>query len=139
MSVGQKLARPCLWHVATTLPTSGAQVLNPFRTTVPLEGLSNGNPQSLSGETRQDSEPNIAVNPANPQQIAISAFTPDPMGGPNAPIFISTNSGTTWTLNNIIGSTSATTGTGDITLRTYGIYRSAPGGAIVYDHAVTGG
>lgn len=38
-------------------------------------------PRSLSGETNQDSEPNIAVNPANPLQIAASAFTPSPMGG----------------------------------------------------------
>ena len=42
-------------------------------------------PRSLSGETNQDSEPNLAVNPANPKQIVGSAFTPDPMGGPNRP------------------------------------------------------
>jgi len=74
-------------------------------------------PQSLSGETRQDSEPNIAVNPANTTQIAITAFTPDPMGGSSAPIFVSTDSGTTWVLNTIVPSQSASTGTGDITTR----------------------
>src|SRR5262245_26770323 len=74
-------------------------------------------PQALSGETRQDSEPNIAVNPANTSQIAISAFTPDPMGGANAPIFISSDGGNTWALNTIVPSSSATTGTGDITER----------------------
>ena len=42
-------------------------------------------PQSLSGETRQDSEPNIAVNPANHAQIAITAFTPDPIGRKQRP------------------------------------------------------
>ena len=42
-------------------------------------------PQSMSNETNQDSEPNLAVNPANPLQIAGSAFTPDPMGGSNCP------------------------------------------------------
>ena len=74
-------------------------------------------PQSLSGETRQDSEPNIAVNPANPAQIAITAFTPDPMGGSNAPIFVSTDTGATWVLNTIVPSQNTTTGTGDITTR----------------------
>jgi hypothetical protein len=74
-------------------------------------------PQSLSGETRQDSEPNIAVNPANTAQIAITAFTPDPMGGSNAPIFVSTDTGATWVLNTIVPSQNTTTGTGDITTR----------------------
>jgi len=32
-------------------------------------------PNFLSGETNQDSEPSLAVNPANPLQIAASAFT----------------------------------------------------------------
>src|SRR5712692_8700102 len=62
-------------------------------------------PKSLSGEDHQDSEPTIAVNPANPLQIAASAFTPDPSHGPRAPIFISTDGGNTWTLNSIVPST----------------------------------
>src|ERR1041385_9248211 len=33
-------------------------------------------PRTLSGEEHQDSEPTIAVNPANPNQIAASAVTP---------------------------------------------------------------
>ncbi len=73
-------------------------------------------PQSLSGETNQDSEPNIAVNPANPLQIAASAFTPAPMGGANAPIYVSTDGGDTWTLNSIVPS-AGSIGTGDITLK----------------------
>ncbi|HEV8273504.1 MAG TPA: hypothetical protein VGQ04_19455 [Chitinophagaceae bacterium] len=73
-------------------------------------------PQTLSGETNQDSEPNIAVNPANPLQIAGSAFTPNPLGGVNAPIYISTNGGNTWTLNSIVPSAGGL-GTGDITLK----------------------
>ena len=73
-------------------------------------------PQSLSGETNQDSEPNLAVNPANPKQIAGSAFTPDPMGGPNAPIYVSTDGGDSWSLNSIVPSAGGI-GTGDITLR----------------------
>jgi hypothetical protein len=73
-------------------------------------------PQSLSGETNQDSEPNIAVNSANPLQIAGSAFTPSPIGGANAPIYVSTDGGATWTLNNIVPS-AGSLGTGDITLK----------------------
>lgn len=73
-------------------------------------------PNSRSGETNQDSEPNLAVNTANPQQIAGSAFTPDPMAGPNAPIYVSTNGGTTWALNSIVPG-NGTLGTKDITLQ----------------------
>jgi hypothetical protein len=73
-------------------------------------------PQSRSEETNQDSEPNLAVNPADPRQIAGSAFTPDPLGGPNAPIYISTDGGRTWVLNLIVPS-QGSFGTGDITLR----------------------
>jgi hypothetical protein len=73
-------------------------------------------PQSLSGETNQDSEPNIAVNPNNPLQIAASAFTPNPMGGSNAPIYISTDGGNTWSLNSIVPD-GGSLGTGDITLK----------------------
>jgi hypothetical protein len=72
-------------------------------------------PLAQSGETNQDSEPNIAVNLANPQQIAASAFTPDPGGSATlSPIFVSTDGGTTWTMNNVVPSVG---GTGDITLR----------------------
>lgn len=70
-------------------------------------------PLSLSGETNQDSEPNIAVNPANPLQIVGSAFTPDPFGGTQAPIFISNDGGNTWSLKSIVPSNLQT---GDITV-----------------------
>lgn len=73
-------------------------------------------PKALSGESNQDSEPNLAVNPANPLQIAGSAFTPDPMGGSNAPIFVSTDGGNTWVLNTIVPSQPGAS-TGDITVR----------------------
>ncbi len=73
-------------------------------------------PKALSGETNQDSEPNISVDPTNPNQIAATAFTPDPMGGPNAPIYISSDGGATWSLNSIVPG-SGQFGTGDITLR----------------------
>jgi hypothetical protein len=71
-------------------------------------------PNGLSGEANQDSEPMVAVNLSNPQQIAGSAFTPDPANGPNAPIYVSTDGGNTWVLNTIVPSNPAT---GDICLR----------------------
>jgi hypothetical protein len=73
-------------------------------------------PNAQSNETRQDSEPNLSVNPASPVQIAGSAFTVNPTGAVNtAPIFVSVNGGATWTLNNIVPSGNGSTG--DITLR----------------------
>jgi hypothetical protein len=72
-------------------------------------------PNSLSGETEQDSEPMLAVNPNNPQQLVGTAFTPNPMGGSatTAPVFISTDGGRTWTLNTIVPGGDMT---GDITV-----------------------
>ena len=64
-------------------------------------------PRSLSGETSQDSEPNLAVNPENPKQMVATAFTPPPMGGANAPIFVSTDGGSTWSLRNVVPGNSA--------------------------------
>jgi hypothetical protein len=73
-------------------------------------------PFAQSAETGQDSEPNLSVNPNNPQQIAGSAFTNNPSGATGtAPIYVSTNGGTTWALNNIVPSGNGSTG--DITLR----------------------
>jgi hypothetical protein len=73
-------------------------------------------PNAQSNETRQDSEPNITVNPENVLQIAGSAFTANPTGATTtAPIFVSTNGGATWTMNNIVPSGNGSTG--DITLR----------------------
>jgi hypothetical protein len=74
-------------------------------------------PKALSFETNQDSEPTIAVNPANPLQIAASAFTPDPGGGNLAPIYVSTDGGNTWLLNSIVPSDAASgSATADITV-----------------------
>src|SRR5262245_5600181 len=68
-------------------------------------------PNSLSGESEQDSEPMLAVNPNNPQQLVGTAFTPNPMGSSStmAPVFVSNDGGHTWTLNAIVPG-------GDITL-----------------------
>src|SRR5437899_9080378 len=73
-------------------------------------------PKSRSGEHNQDSEPNLAVDPAAPLNIVGSAFTPDLGGGPNAPIYFSTDGGNTWRLNSIIPG-NGSFGTGDITVR----------------------
>ena len=74
-------------------------------------------PRALSGESNQDSEPTIAVNAANPLQIAGSAFTPDPGQGNLAPIYISVDGGNTWTLNSIVPSSAADgSATADITV-----------------------
>ena len=69
-------------------------------------------PEALSFETNNDSEPNLAVNPANPLQMAASAFTPASSGA--APIFVSNDGGQTWLLNAIVPSDRMTA---DITLR----------------------
>jgi hypothetical protein len=73
-------------------------------------------PKDQSDETNHDAEPNLAVNPANPSQMAGSAFTPGRLGG-DAPIYVSTDGGKTWSLNYIVPSRDSRTGTGDITLR----------------------
>ena len=62
-------------------------------------------PESLSGETDNDSEPNIAVNPANTKEIAVSAFTREPMlRADRAPIFVSIDGGNNWSLHSIVPS-----------------------------------
>jgi hypothetical protein len=71
----------------------------------------------LSRETNQDSEPSVAVNPDNPLEIIGTAFTPDPMGGALAPVYVSTDGGRTWRLNSIVPSAAgSTSGTSDISM-----------------------
>ena len=73
-------------------------------------------PNSLSGETNQDSEPHLTVNPANALQIIGTAFSPNPGGGNRAPVYASTDGGNTWKVNAIVPSTGGSSiGTGDIT------------------------
>jgi hypothetical protein len=67
---------------------------------------------SLSGETHHDTEPNIAVNPANVQQIAGTAFSLDPMGGSQGPVYVSVDEGNTWDEPDLLP-----TQTGDQTIR----------------------
>jgi hypothetical protein len=59
-------------------------------------------PASLSGEANQDSEPFLAIQPANPQVMVASAFTPNPISTKgNAPIYVTQDGGNTWVLNAI--------------------------------------
>src|SRR4051794_38396236 len=63
-------------------------------------------PNLSSGETNQDSEPNIAVNPRNTKEIAGTAFTPSTnVGSKNSPLFYSNDGGNTWSLLDIIAGT----------------------------------
>ena len=92
-------------------------------------------PKSLSGESNQDSEPNLAVNPNNPLQIAATAFTPNPTGGTLAPIFISSDGGATWALNAIVPGATAGFPTGDITTKFGGTSNVLYGGILrAVDH-----
>lgn len=66
-------------------------------------------PNSRSGETNQDAEPTITVDPNNFSRLAGAAFTWDnlaggPMSTATAPIFVSTNRGLTWTMALIVPS-----------------------------------
>lgn len=72
-------------------------------------------PVALSGEASQDSEPNLAVNPANTNDIVGTAFTRSPLGGLFAPIYVSTDGGTTWELRSVVPG-NGSFGTGDITV-----------------------
>jgi hypothetical protein len=74
-------------------------------------------PASLSGETNQDSETKLAVAADDQRLMVGSAFTPNPTGTSSglAPIYVTTDAGKTWTLNNIVPSAGSLTGTGDIT------------------------
>src|SRR6266487_2038286 len=63
-------------------------------------------PASLSGETWQDAEPFLTTFASNPNILAASAFTPNP-GGPastTAPIYVTGDSGNTWSLRNTLPS-----------------------------------
>lgn len=76
-------------------------------------------PAMYSNQTSQDSEPNVAVDPSNPNHIVVTAFTPCPpmVSTVNAPIYFSQDGGTTWFLNCIVPGNDTTYGTGDITPR----------------------
>jgi len=55
-------------------------------------------PNDHSNETNPDGEPSIAVNPNDPNEIAITTFTPPDLGNTDAPVFVSTDGGENWSL-----------------------------------------
>jgi hypothetical protein len=55
-------------------------------------------PQERSDESNNDVEPSLAVNPANPDQIIITAATPPDHGKGDGPIYYSSDGGNTWRL-----------------------------------------
>jgi len=78
-------------------------------------------PQNRSGETNQDAEPTLAIDPNRFDRMVGSAFTWDnlsgsPMTTATAPIYVSTDRGATWTLALTVPSRiGAPFPTGDIT------------------------
>lgn len=89
-------------------------------------------PQARSGETNQDAEPTISVDPNDFSRLAGSAFTWDnlteaPMVTATAPIYVSKNSGDTWSLAFVIPSKIGSGfPTGDITLSFSATLSGAP-------------
>src|SRR5258705_7690774 len=70
-------------------------------------------PESLSGETNMNCEPNLTVDPADALQIAASARLPEPMGRKMSVVFVSAEGGTTWSCRSTVrGETSP-----DVTFR----------------------
>lgn len=59
--------------------------------------VSNTNPNLKNTDTQSDSEPYLAVNTANPSEIVITGFSGSWSSNGNAPVFRSTNAGSTWT------------------------------------------
>jgi hypothetical protein len=58
----------------------------------------NAVPNDHSNETNDDSEPSITVNPLNPHEMIITAFTPTEGGNPSGPLFFSSDGGENWSL-----------------------------------------
>lgn len=64
-------------------------------------------PKGLSAETNQDSEPFLSIS-GDHRTLVVSAFTPDPNNGADAPLFVSSDGGGTWFLNSIVPSAIST-------------------------------
>src|SRR4030095_8367572 len=74
-------------------------------------------PNSMSNEINRDSEPYIAVNPANPNLIAATAFMPTPAMVSNGPLLVSNDGGNTWAAQGVIPSAAGGLNTFDVTIR----------------------
>jgi len=74
-------------------------------------------PAAMSDEVNRDSEPYVAVDPANPQIIAATAFLRTPAGSMNGPLLVSTDGGANWSARNVIPSNPGDLNTYDVTIR----------------------
>ena len=96
--------RPCFHRVASAFCTmllcgvARVNAVSPGPSVMVVDII----PESLSGETNTNSEPNLAVNPANPSQIVASAYLPEPMGGKTSSILASSIGGTTWSCRSLV-------------------------------------
>lgn len=70
-------------------------------------------PASLSNESEQNSEPNIAVNPVNPAQIVITAFGNGPFRNP---VYATNNGGASWIVMQYIGTSDTSVAWSDSSL-----------------------
>lgn len=88
-------------YVRAIVPNDYARAVVPDETGLALPGVllrdvvvSNSDPTLTNTDTANDGETTIAINPANPDEIVISAFSGG--WGANAPIYHSTDGGLTW-------------------------------------------
>jgi hypothetical protein len=60
-------------------------------------------PKDQSEDINDDTEPSIAVNPVNPLEMVVTAFTPPKVvGDVNAPVYFSADGGETWALQDTL-------------------------------------
>ncbi|MDB5339327.1 MAG: BNR/Asp-box repeat protein, partial [Planctomycetaceae bacterium] len=76
-------------------------------------------PRAQSGETNQDSEASLAINPRNTHELVASTVTPSQgfCGTRRAPVFVTSDEGNNWVLSCIIPTDDGGSGTGDISVR----------------------
>ena len=76
-------------------------------------------PKSMSNEFSEQSEPNLAIDPASPSKMAASVFFINPQKPNKGSIFLSSNGGTVWTAQPILPGSVGVCKTSfcDITLR----------------------
>jgi hypothetical protein len=88
------LVGAALLHAAT----ASAQTAASYRLVRQVDAVvSNTNATLTTTDNQGDSEPSIAVNPANPNQIVMLSFSGSAPTGTNAPLWQSTDGGQTWT------------------------------------------
>jgi hypothetical protein len=73
-------------------------------------------PLSMSNETNHDTETFFAFNPANPNVLIATAFTPADALSTNGPIFVSMDGGANWSRADIVPTCMGCFNTGDLTL-----------------------